>query len=81
MQITYISAWEKLFVNASGLKGKNVTVSIYDGHGRVVGAHNFVPLRAGYASVDIDCSGWSDGLYIVHLQTEQEMLSSKFVKQ
>ena len=33
IQCTYIAAWEKLFVNAHGLQGKNVTVSIYDGKG------------------------------------------------
>nr|MBK9651652.1 T9SS type A sorting domain-containing protein [Bacteroidota bacterium] len=28
-----------------------------------------------------DNAGWSDGLYIVHLQTEKEVLSKKFVKE
>ncbi len=35
----------------------------------------------GYFTLDVDCGSWSDGLYIVHLQTEKEMLSKKFVKE
>ena len=31
--------------------------------------------------MDIDCTGWSDGLYVVHLQTEVERLSKKFIKE
>jgi len=80
MQITYISAWEKLFVNASGLKGKNVTITIYDGRGSAIKNYELKIINS-YATLDVDCSGWSDGLYVVHLQTEQEMLSSKFVKE
>ena len=86
LQCTYISAWEKLFVNASGLKGKNVTVSIYDATGKQKYVAGKSPkgdlgVHSGYATVDVDCAGWSDGLYVVHLQTEKEVLSTKFVKE
>ncbi|MBK8847317.1 MAG: T9SS type A sorting domain-containing protein [Bacteroidetes bacterium] len=81
IQITYISAWEKLFINASGLQGKNVTVSIYDGRGVLVRAQNFVPLHNGYATVDVDCSGWASGMYVVYLETDKERLSKKFIKE
>nr|MBK9653856.1 T9SS type A sorting domain-containing protein [Bacteroidota bacterium] len=80
MQITYISAWEKLFVNASGLKGKNVTITIYDGRGSAIKNYELKIIN-GYATIDVDCSGWASGLYVVHLQTEKEMLSKKFVKE
>ncbi|HRC32139.1 MAG TPA: T9SS type A sorting domain-containing protein [Bacteroidia bacterium] len=81
MQITYISDWEKLFVNASGLKGKNVTVSIYDGRGSLKFEVISLKSNAGYFTLDVDCSGWSDGLYVVQLQTDKERLSKKFVKE
>ena len=86
LQCTYISAWEKLFVNASGLKGKNVTVSIYDATGKQKYVAGKSPkgdlgVHSGYATVDVDCTGWANGLYVVHLQTEVEMLSCKFVKE
>ena len=79
MQITQIADWEKLFINASGLKGKNVTVTIYDSRGSAIKNYELKIIN-GYATVDVDCSGCSDGLYVVHLQTEKEVLSKKFVK-
>ncbi|MBL0050906.1 MAG: T9SS type A sorting domain-containing protein [Bacteroidetes bacterium] len=30
---------------------------------------------------DVDCTGWASGLYVVHLQTDKERLSKKFVKE
>ncbi|MBL0053406.1 MAG: hypothetical protein IPP29_18870 [Bacteroidetes bacterium] len=81
MQITYISAWEKLFINASGLKGKNVTVSIYDGKGSLKFEVRGLKAVNGYFTLDVDCAGWSDGLYVVHLSAEKERLSKKFIKE
>nr|MBK9652651.1 hypothetical protein [Bacteroidota bacterium] len=78
---TYIAAWEKLFVNASGLKGKNVTVSIYDGRGSLKFEVRGLKAVNGYFTLDVDCAGWSDGLYVVHLSAEKERLSKKFIKE
>jgi hypothetical protein len=36
LNTTYISAWEKLFVNAQNLNGKNVTITIYDTQGKLM---------------------------------------------
>jgi hypothetical protein len=80
IQCTYITSWEKLFVNAQHVKGRDVAVSVYDGRGSAIKNYELKIIN-GYATVDVDCSGWSDGLYIVHLQTEQEILSTKFVKE
>lgn len=82
IQCTYISAWQKVFINAQNLKGRNVTVSIYDGRGSLmVQEFKSSKVNAGYFSSDVDCGGWSDGLYVVHLQTEKEILSKKFIKE
>ncbi len=91
MQITYISAWEKLFINASGLKGKNVTVSIYDGKGSLKFEVRGLKSNAGYFTIDVNCAGgspsgvggarWANGLYVVNFQTEVERLSKKFIKE
>ena len=80
LHATYISAWEKLFINASGLKGKNATVTVYDGRGSAIINYELKIIN-GYATVDIDCTGWSNGLYVVQLQTEKEMLTKKFLKE
>ena len=77
---TYVAAWEKLFINAQNLNGKNVTITIYDGRGSAIINYELKIIN-GYATVDVVCSGWSDGLYVVHLQTEKEVLSKKFVKE
>ncbi len=84
--LTYISAWEKLFINASGLRGKQLTATIYDATGKEKLARGKPPggglgVFGGHFTLDVDCTGWPSGLYIVHLQTEKEVLSKKFVKE
>ena len=83
---TYISAWEKLFVNAQNLNGKLLTITIYDATGKIKFARGKPPggglgVFGGYFSLDVDCTGWASGLYVVHLQTDKERLSKKFVKE
>ncbi|MBL0050563.1 MAG: T9SS type A sorting domain-containing protein [Bacteroidetes bacterium] len=84
--LTYISAWEKLFINASGLRGKQLTATIYDATGKEKLARGKPPggglgVFGGHFTLDVDCTGWPSGLYVVHLQTEKEVLSKKFVKE
>ncbi|MBL0050339.1 MAG: T9SS type A sorting domain-containing protein [Bacteroidetes bacterium] len=84
--LTYISAWEKLYVNASGLKGKQLTATIYDATGKEKLAREspqvgFGGVFGGHFTLDVDCTGWPSGLYVVHLQTEKEVLSKKFIKE
>ena len=86
LHATYIAAWEKLFVNAQNLKGKNVTITIYDAAGKEKFARGKPPggglgVYSGYFTLDVDCTGWSGGLYVVHLETEAERLSRKFVRE
>ncbi len=86
LNTTYISAWEKLFVNAQNLKGKHVTITIYDAAGKEKFARGKPPggglgVYSGYFTLDVDCTGWSGGLYVVHLETEAERLSRKFVRE
>ena len=86
LHATYIAAWEKLFVNAQNLKGKNVTITIYDAAGKEKFARAKPPsgglgVFGGYFTLDVDCTGWASGLYVVHLQTDKEVLNKKFVKE
>jgi hypothetical protein len=37
-------------------------------------------VHSGYVTLDVDCKGWGDGVYLVNLQSEKESLSCKFVK-
>ena len=78
--LNYIPSWQQLVVNASGLKGKRVTMSIYDGQGSLkVQEFKSSRVNAGYFTTEVDCSGWAKGLYVVYLQTEKESLSKKFI--
>ncbi|MBL0050557.1 MAG: T9SS type A sorting domain-containing protein [Bacteroidetes bacterium] len=77
----YNTLTQQLVVTANNIKGKNVTVSIYDGRGSLKFEVISLKSNAGYFTLDVDCAGWSDGLYVVHLQTEKEVLSKKFVKE
>ena len=84
--VTYIASWQKLFVNAQHLKGKSITLTIYDITGKLIynTARVLTPLgvggsAGGYFTQDVNCSALAKGMYIVSLQTEKEKLVNKFV--
>jgi hypothetical protein len=82
--VTYISEWQKLFVNAQNLKGRNCVLEIFD-----VAGKNLTPalskgegvVRGGYFTKDVNCTGFAKGMYLVNLRTEKEILTMKFIKQ
>ena len=82
LHTTYIRAWQKLFVNAQQVKGKNALLMLYDIQGKeVYRSHKGHASGAGgYYTQDVDVSNLSNGLYIVTLVTDKEVLSAKFVK-
>ncbi|MEO8146889.1 MAG: T9SS type A sorting domain-containing protein [Bacteroidia bacterium] len=79
MFVTYVSDWQKLFVNAQNIKGKIAVVRIYDLNGRVVFSTSRKTLPPYYTQ-DVDCSGFANGMYVVLLTTEKERFVKKFVK-
>lgn len=79
LQTTYISQWQKLFVNAQNIKGKNCVLKIFDVNGRVVKSINKIS-QPPYFTQDVALSNLASGLYLVSLITEKEMLSAKFIK-
>ena len=84
LSLTYVSGWQKLFVNAQGLQGKHALLEVYDMQGNKVYGSNqpFSPTAAGgYFTAGISCSAWKSSLYLVILLTEKEKLSAKFVKE
>jgi len=82
LQTTYIHAWQKLFVNAQQVKGKNALLLLYDIQGKVVyrSRNGMSSGAGGYYTQDVDVNTLSNGLYIVTLVTDKEVLSAKFVK-
>jgi hypothetical protein len=83
LMLTYVSEWEKLFVNAQNLKGRNCVLEVFDVMGKVIYTSPPAPLqgRGGYFTHDINCSAFAKGMYLVNLKTEKETLVKKFVKQ
>lgn len=80
MFVAYISEWQKLFVNAQNIKGKNAVLQIFDVNGRVL-LSSSKQTQPPYYSKDIDVSSFSHGMYLVMLTTEKEKLIKKFIKQ
>jgi hypothetical protein len=84
--VTYMASWQRLFVNAQHLKGKNITLTIYDITGKLIynTARRLSPSgvggsAGGYFTQDVNCSALAKGMYIVSLQTEKERLVNKFI--
>ncbi len=80
LNIFYHSGWHIAFVNAKRLRGEKYVLSVYDLMGKEIFKEEGT-LSSSYFTGDLNCSGFANGMYIVNLQTEKEVLSKKFVKQ
>jgi hypothetical protein len=76
LNVFYHTAWEKAFINASNLKGKNGKLLVYDMQGKIIHQE---PLRIqnGYYTRDLSMQGKAHGVYLVIVQTEKERLAGK----
>jgi hypothetical protein len=84
--VFYHSGWQTAFINAKELRGKKVEVMVYDEMGRAVYPTPALPkwggsTSGGYFTLDLDCKDFAAGVYIVVLQTEEERLVKRFVKE
>ena len=75
----YHSGWEKVFLNAEGVKGNTYRLQVVDAMGKIVYS-SAGKTQPPYFTKDVGCAGWSSGIYVVVLQTEKEKLDVKFVK-
>ncbi|MBK7856850.1 MAG: T9SS type A sorting domain-containing protein [Bacteroidetes bacterium] len=79
LHVFYSTPWQKLFVNADGLMGKEFELRIVDGMGKTI-VKEEGRIYYGSFSKDVDLKNATTGMYIVTLQTEKERLVKKFVK-
>ena len=79
LNLNYINAWQKLFVNATKLRGKKCTVKIYAVNGTLI-YQNTTITNPPFFTTEINCSAFANGIYILNLTTELETMSAKFVK-
>lgn len=77
--VFYNPSIQTAFLNANKLKGKNYILKVYDILGKEIISLSG-PLTSNYFTKDMDCSLYSDGLYIVSFFTEKEKHNWRFVK-
>ncbi len=77
--VFYHSGWQKMFVNAQNIKGKNCLLQIFDVNGKEVFSSS-KKTTPPYFTQDISLEGIASGMYLVTLTTEKEKLVKKFLK-
>ncbi len=75
----YDLSWLISFVNAKGLKGKQYKLEIFNVAGQFVLEENG-KLDSEYYTSDVALTAFGNGLYVVRLSTDREVLNGKFVK-
>jgi len=75
----YHSEWQKIFVNAQHLKGRNALLRIFDMNGKLLFSSS-KPFQPPYFTQEVDFTVFAKGMYIVNLETEKENLVKKFIK-
>ncbi len=78
LSVYYHSDWQTAFVNASGLKGKNLKLILSDISGRILFTED-TESRTGYFTKDLSMSEYASGVYLVTIFTEREKLTKKVV--
>ncbi|MBL0339491.1 MAG: T9SS type A sorting domain-containing protein [Bacteroidetes bacterium] len=78
LHVYYAPDWEKAFINAEKLKGKNYRLRMVDVLGKEVYSESGA-LNSPYFTRDLNCASFAKGMYIVDFETENEKLIKKFV--
>ncbi len=78
--VFYHPGWQTAFINAKGLAGKKYVLTVADVFGHIIYRENG-KLDGPYYTYDLHMNSFADGLYIVSLVTDKEVLSGKFIRQ
>jgi hypothetical protein len=95
LSVYYDTDKQTALINAKELRGKKAEVVVYDEMGRAVRhaersrsisstTHTSTSLSVtagGYFTMDLDCKDFTAGVYIAVVQTEEERLVKRFVKE
>jgi len=79
LALFYDASWQIAFVNAKGLNGKQYKLEIFNLAGQLVLEENG-KLDSEYYTSDVALTSVGNGMYVVRLSTDKEVLSGKFVK-
>lgn len=80
LHVFYHPGWRVAFINAEALTGRNYSLGIFDLMGKEI-FHEQGNLTSNYFTKDLPCSSFANGMYIISLQTENENLVKRFVKE
>jgi len=76
LHVYYASDWEKAFINADKLKGKNYSLRMVDILGKEVYSESGT-LNSPYFTRDLNCASFASGIYLITFETESEKLVKK----
>ncbi len=79
LKLYYDKNWQTIFVNADELQGRKATLEFYNINGQLIERISS-ETDGSYFSKSSLFSSQADGVYIVRLSTEKEVLVGKFVK-
>jgi hypothetical protein len=79
LSLFYHTEWKIAFINAKGLKGKQYKLEIFNLAGQLVLEENG-KLDSEYYTSDVALTSVGNGMYVVRLSTDKEVLTGKFVK-
>ncbi len=78
--VYYDTDWQKAFINAKGLTGKNYNLIVYDITGKAILTLSG-SLTSEFYTYSMPMESFASGLYVISLVTEREKLTSKMVKE
>lgn len=84
MLFSYSNFNQTLFINAQNLKGTRFVLRLLDALGReIVSSKGSITKGKLYGEIktEINCLSFASGYYTIHLQTDQENLAKKFIKE
>ena len=79
LKLYYDKSWQTIFVNAEELQGRKATLEFYNINGQLM-ERITSETDGSYFSNSSSFSYQADGVYIVRLSTEKEVLVGRFVK-
>ncbi len=76
--VYYASDWQTAFINVHKLKGSNYSIEVFDLLGKSIFRESG-KIPSTYYTKNLNCSGFSNGMYIVNFVTDKERLVKRFV--
>ncbi len=76
--VYFASDWQTAFINANKLNGSNYHLEVFDLLGKSIFRESG-KISLPYFTKNLNCSGFSNGMYVVNFVTDKERLVKRFV--